>query len=89
MKVVPDLCETIDYAEVQGVLFPRVAVRLIHLSICQSEPSKSIIQYVFTKTRILTVKVATLVTFLTMVKTLDQVSYYTSCAPLPKTKPSS
>jgi len=24
--VVPGLCETIDYAEVQGVLFPRVAV---------------------------------------------------------------
>ena len=28
LKVVPDLCETIDYAEVQGVLFPRVAVSL-------------------------------------------------------------
>jgi len=27
LKVVPDLCDTIDYAEVQGVLFPRVAVR--------------------------------------------------------------
>lgn len=26
LKVIPDLCETIDYAEVQGVLFPRVAV---------------------------------------------------------------
>ena len=26
LKVVPDLCETIDYAQVQGVLFPRVAV---------------------------------------------------------------
>ena len=26
LAVVPDLCETIDYAEVQGVLFPRVAV---------------------------------------------------------------
>jgi SCY1-like protein 2 len=26
LKVVPDLCETIDYSEVQGVLFPRVAV---------------------------------------------------------------
>ncbi|ELU40631.1 other/SCY1 protein kinase [Rhizoctonia solani AG-1 IA] len=25
LKTVPDLCETIDYAEVQGVLFPRVA----------------------------------------------------------------
>jgi SCY1-like protein 2 len=54
LKVVPDLCETIDYAEVQGVMFPRVAL-------------------VFTKTHILSVKVATLVTFLSMVKTLDQV----------------
>ena len=26
LKAVPNLCETIDYAEVQGVLFPRVAV---------------------------------------------------------------
>jgi hypothetical protein len=31
-------------------------------------------QLVFTKTRILSVKVATLVTFLSMVKTLDQVN---------------
>lgn len=39
---------------------------------------KDILQLVFTKTRILAVKVATLVTFLAMVKTLDQVnfSYY-------------
>lgn len=29
LKVVPDLCDTIDYAEVQGVLFPRVAVRYL------------------------------------------------------------
>jgi len=29
LKVVPDLCETIDYAEVQGVLFPRVAVSIL------------------------------------------------------------
>lgn len=28
LKTVPDLCESIDYAEVQGVLFPRVAVSL-------------------------------------------------------------
>ena len=26
LNVVPDLCETIDYAEVSNVLFPRVAV---------------------------------------------------------------
>ena len=29
LKVVPDLCDTIDYAEVQGVLFPRVAVGVL------------------------------------------------------------
>lgn len=29
MRVVPDLCESIDYAEVQGVLFPRVAVSML------------------------------------------------------------
>jgi hypothetical protein len=34
-----------------------------------------IVQLVFTKTRILTVKVATLVTFLSLVKTLDQVCF--------------
>jgi len=71
LKVVPDLCETIDYAEVSNVLFPRVAVsykNLIH------EYRQTLhVQLVFTKTRILTVKVATLVTFLSMVKTLDQV----------------
>lgn len=55
LKCVPDLCESIDYGEVQTVLFPRCAL-------------------VFTKTRILTVKVATLNTFLAMVKTLDQVN---------------
>lgn len=27
LGVVPGLCDSIDYAEVQGVLFPRVAVR--------------------------------------------------------------
>ncbi|KAF4615425.1 hypothetical protein D9613_002872 [Agrocybe pediades] len=63
LKVVPGLCETIDYAEVQNVLFPRVAL-------------------VFTKTRILAVKVATLVTFLAMVKTLDQSSLTQKLVPL-------
>jgi SCY1-like protein 2 len=28
LNAVPDLCETIDYAEVSNVLFPRVAVRI-------------------------------------------------------------
>lgn len=33
LKAVPDLCESIDYAEVQGVMFPRVAVgNLDHMS---------------------------------------------------------
>ena len=72
LKVVPDLCETIDYAEVQGVLFPRVAVSYMVMQHV-STPINFLVQLVFTKTRILTVKVATLVTFLAMVKTLDQV----------------
>ncbi|KAF9492229.1 kinase-like protein [Pleurotus eryngii] len=63
LKAVPDLCESIDYAEVQGTLFPRVA-------------------YVFSKTRVLSVKVATLTTFLTMVKTLDQSSLTQKLVPL-------
>ncbi|KAI1787884.1 other/SCY1 protein kinase [Ganoderma leucocontextum] len=63
LKAVPNLCETIDYAEVQGVLFPRVAL-------------------VFTKTRVLSVKVATLETFLHMVGTLDQSSLTQKLVPL-------
>ncbi|KIJ44257.1 hypothetical protein M422DRAFT_228299 [Sphaerobolus stellatus SS14] len=63
LKTVPDLCESIDYAEVQSVLFPRVAL-------------------VFTKTRILTVKVSTLECFLAMVKTLDQTSLTQKLVPL-------
>ncbi|KAF8894414.1 kinase-like domain-containing protein [Infundibulicybe gibba] len=63
LNAVPGLCETIDYAEVHGVIFPRVAL-------------------VFTQTRILTVKVATLATFLTMVKTLDQTSLTQKLVPL-------
>jgi hypothetical protein len=31
LGVVPGLCESIDYAEVQSVLFPRVAVRFSKL----------------------------------------------------------
>jgi len=63
LKAVPDLCETIDYAEVSSVLFPRVAL-------------------VFTRTKILSVKVATLVTFHSMVKTLDQTSLTQKLVPL-------
>ncbi|KAG9318237.1 kinase-like domain-containing protein [Chiua virens] len=63
LGVVPNLCETIDYAEVSGVLFPRVAL-------------------VFTKTKLLSVKVATLLTFLSMVKTLDQMNLTQKLCPL-------
>ena len=73
LKVVPDLCETIDYAEVQGVLFPRVAVSKRFRDCSNSNENFVPIKLVFTKTRILSVKVATLETFLAMVKTLDQV----------------
>ncbi|GJJ12295.1 hypothetical protein Clacol_006536 [Clathrus columnatus] len=63
LKIVPHLCDTIDYAEVQSVLFPRVAL-------------------VFTKTRILSVKVQTLDCFVQMVKTLDQSSLTQKLVPL-------
>ena len=39
LKCVPDLCESIDYAEVQGVLFPRVAVsEHVHLFSQRTDP---------------------------------------------------
>lgn len=74
LKVVPNLCETIDYAEVQGVIFPRVAVSVVLVDgyTCPNE----MFQLVFTKTRFLSVKVTTLETFLAMVKTLDQVKAF-------------
>ncbi|KAI6151015.1 hypothetical protein BKA82DRAFT_4122860 [Pisolithus tinctorius] len=58
LGVVPNLCETIDYAEVSGV------------------------PLVFTKTRLLSVKVATLATFLSMVKVLDQINLTQKLCPL-------
>ncbi|KAF8337568.1 kinase-like domain-containing protein [Cantharellus anzutake] len=63
LQCVPDLCETIDFAEVQSVLFTRVA-------------------YVFTKTKILSVKVSSLQSFLALVKTLDQASLTQKLVPL-------
>ncbi|KAG8947652.1 hypothetical protein FRC04_010586 [Tulasnella sp. 424] len=63
LAIVPLLCETIDYAEVQSVMFPRVAL-------------------VFTKTRILSVKVSTLTCFVSMIKTLDQTSLTQKLVPL-------
>ncbi|KAI6019640.1 kinase-like domain-containing protein [Pisolithus orientalis] len=59
----PIYAKPIDYAEVSGVLFPRVAL-------------------VFTKTRLLSVKVATLATFLSMVKVLDQINLTQKLCPL-------
>jgi SCY1-like protein 2 len=38
LKTVPGLCETIDFAEVQGVLFPRVQV-CQHASCVEVKPS--------------------------------------------------
>lgn len=67
----PSLCDTIDYAEVQGVLFPRVAVRCtLSIGFVMLIEFQ---QLVFTKTRMLSVKIAALETFLAMVQTLDQV----------------
>ncbi|KAJ2931423.1 hypothetical protein H1R20_g5707, partial [Candolleomyces eurysporus] len=63
LSTVPELCETVDYAEVQSVLFPRVCA-------------------VSSSTRILSVKVATLVTFLAMVKTLDKTILTQQLVPL-------
>ena len=38
LRTVPDLCESIDYAEVQGVLFPRVAVCVLYASYMSPKP---------------------------------------------------
>jgi len=75
LQAIPSLCDTIDYAEVQNSLFPRVAVRFQrHLGSRRQHPLNVCQQLVFTKTHILSVKVATLNCFLSLVKTLDQVS---------------
>ena len=75
LQAIPDLCDTIDYAEVQNSLFPRVAVRLQpNLPLGRPRIQLFLKQLVFTKTHILTVKIATLKCFLALVKTLDQVS---------------
>ncbi len=73
LRVVPDLCESIDYAEVQGVLFPRVAVGPRCSLFFYIHGLTGVLKLVFTKTTNLSVKVSTLQTFLAMVKTLDQV----------------
>ena len=55
LKIVPHLCEILDYGTVQNVLLVKVAI-------------------LFTRTRILSIKVQTLECFSSMVKTLDKVS---------------
>ncbi|TEB36020.1 kinase-like protein [Coprinellus micaceus] len=63
LNTIPDLCDSVDYAEVSGVLFPKVC------ALCST-------------TRILSVKVATLKTFLVMVKTLDKLVLTQKLVPL-------
>ncbi|TFL07564.1 kinase-like domain-containing protein [Pterulicium gracile] len=63
LRAIPDLCESVDYAEVSGPMFYNVAC-------------------VFKQTKLLTVKVATLLTLLTLVKTLDQTVLTQKMVPL-------
>ncbi|ORX34162.1 kinase-like domain-containing protein [Kockovaella imperatae] len=62
LKVVPHLCEILDYGTVQNVLLVKVAI-------------------LFTRTRILSVKVQTLECFTAMVKTLDKATLTTKMVP--------
>ncbi|KAF5391896.1 hypothetical protein D9757_001705 [Collybiopsis confluens] len=73
LKMVPDLCDTIDYAEVQGAF--RFQSSWTTFNLTREGVLFPRVALVFTKTRILSVKVGTLATFLAMVKTLDQVCY--------------
>jgi SCY1-like protein 2 len=63
LRTIPSLCETVDYAEVQGPMFYNVAC-------------------VFQQTKLLSVKVATLTTFLALVQTLDQGTLTQKMVPL-------
>lgn len=63
LKLVPHLCEILDYGTVQNVLLVKIAI-------------------VFTRTRILTVKVQTLDCFRAMVSTLDATTLTTKLVPL-------
>lgn len=74
LKTVPHLCEILDYGTVQNVLLVKVAVsapRALHATTAD-------VQMLFTRTRILTIKVQTLECFRAMVKTLDKVSRHFS-----------
>jgi len=68
LKAVPHLCEILDYGTVQNVLLVKVAVSRF------GQPFEADGQILFTRTRILSVKVQTLECFTAMVKTLDKVS---------------
>ncbi|KZT56720.1 hypothetical protein CALCODRAFT_453963 [Calocera cornea HHB12733] len=63
LNAVPDVDESVDYSEVQNVLFPKIAV-------------------LFTKTRVLSVKVNALQCFLHLVKVLDTTSLTQKMVPL-------
>lgn len=63
LRLVPHLCEILDYGTVQNVLLVKVAI-------------------LFTRTRILSVKVQTLECFQSMVKTLDKATLTTKLVPL-------
>lgn len=79
LKLVPHLCEILDYGTVQNVLLVNVAVSL-QLSYFQQGRAK--LQILFTKTRILSIKVQTLECFKAMVKTLDKATLTTKLVPL-------
>ncbi|BEI87034.1 hypothetical protein CcaverHIS002_0703800 [Cutaneotrichosporon cavernicola] len=63
LKLVPHLCEILDYGTVQNVLLTKIAI-------------------LFTRTRILSVKVQTLDCFAAMVSTLDTTTLTTKLVPL-------
>ncbi|EJT98337.1 hypothetical protein DACRYDRAFT_57369 [Dacryopinax primogenitus] len=63
LTAVPEVDETVDYSEVQSVLFPKIAL-------------------LFTRTRVLSVKVNTLMCFLHLVKVLDTTTLTQKMVPL-------
>ena len=70
LKLVPHLCSILDYGTVQNVLLVNVAVRPPPLPALAQILT---VQILFTRTRILSIKVQTLECFKAMVKTLDKV----------------
>jgi SCY1-like protein 2 len=79
LKLVPHLCEILDYGTVQNVLLVNVAVSRRDIEL---EGILADSQILFTKTRILSIKVQTLECFTAMVKTLDKATLTTKLVPL-------